>query len=178
MSIETRKTSTGAARYIARVRSGEQLVASKSFHRKKDAEAWEREQKHLLTTGRPIASRVAMTLDQLIARFQHSRLAGNPHTINTDDNNLAAIPRAIRARQLNTVQASDIREHLLAQLASGKAASTVARARTTLSALFTYAESEGFLQQPPRTHYEDDPAVVRCTTASFVVRNPKPGAFS
>lgn len=147
MSVETRTTRDGI-RYLARVKSGPKLVASKSFSRKKDAEAWEREQKHLLETGRPLPPSRRFTLEQLVKRFQTSRKGGNPHTINTDDNNLAALPSTLLARPVATIQASDVRAHLLAELHSGKAPATVARAKTTLSALFTYAETEGMLSQP------------------------------
>lgn len=147
MSIETRMTKTGV-RYLARVKSGPKLVASKTFSRKKDAEAWEREQKHLLETGRPLPPSRKFTLEQLVKRFQTSRQGGNPHTMNTDDNNLAALPKKLLARPVATIQASDIRAHLLAELHNGKAPATVSRAKTTLSALFTYAESEGMLGQP------------------------------
>lgn len=147
MSVEQRMTKSGV-RYLARVKSGPKLVASKTFTRKKDAEAWEREQKHLLETGRPLPPSRKFTLEQLVRRFQASRQGGNPHTINTDDNNLAALPPRLLARPVATIQASDIRSHLVAELHSGKAPSTVARAKTTLSALFTYAETEGMLSQP------------------------------
>lgn len=147
MSIEQRTTRAGV-RYLARVKSGPKLVASKTFTRKKDAEAWEREQKHLLETGRPLPPSKKFTLAQLITRFRASRRGGNPHTINTDDNNLAALSPSLVARPLATIQASDIRDHLMGELHRGKAPATVARARTTLSALFTYAEAEGMLSQP------------------------------
>ncbi|WP_341940362.1 hypothetical protein [Microbacterium sp. LWH10-1.2] len=147
MSIESRMTKAGV-RYLARVKSGPKLVASKTFSRKKDAEAWEREQKHLLETGRPLAPKRSFTLEELIVRFRTSRHGGNPHTINTDDNNLAALSPALRSRPLATIQASDIRSHLVGELNAGKAPSTVARAKTTLSALFTYADGEGLLSQP------------------------------
>lgn len=147
MSVEARSTKAGT-RYLARVKSGPKLVASKTFSRKKDAEAWEREQKHLLETGRPLPPSRKFSLDQLVQRFQTSRKGGNPHTINTDDNNLAALPPVLLARPVTTIQASDIRAHLMSELHDGKAPATVARAKTTLSALFTYAEAEGMLSQP------------------------------
>ncbi|MEJ1922243.1 hypothetical protein KHB019_001508 [Microbacterium sp. KHB019] len=80
--------------------------------------------------------------------FQRARASGNPHTIETDNNNLAALPKRLLVRPLGSIQADEIRDHLLAELRSGKAPSTVARAKTTLSALFTYAEEQGLLQQP------------------------------
>lgn len=110
-----------------------------SFTRKKDAEAWEREQTHLHDTGRPLSPKRKFTLAELVTRFKASRQGGNPHTINTDDNNLAALPPALLARSLAMIQASDIRAHLVSELELGKAPSTVARAKTTLSALFPCA---------------------------------------
>lgn len=148
MSVEARTGKTGKTRYLARVRSGEVLVASKTFGRKSDAEAWEREQKHLLDTGRPLPPTRKFTLGQLVGMFLLARKRGNPHTVDTDRNNLAALPKSLLARPLTSIQASDIRDHLLAELRAGKAASTVARAKTTLSALFTYADDQGLLHQP------------------------------
>ena len=148
MSIEARKTKAGKTRYLARVRSGTQLVASRTFDRKSDAEAWEREQKHLLDTGRPLPPKRKFTMQELVDRFLVAREGGNPHTVDTDRNNLAALPAALLRRSLATVQAGDIREHLLAELRGGKAPATVARAKTTLSALFTYADEQGYLHQP------------------------------
>ena len=148
MSVEARRAKTGKTHYLARVRSGEVLVASKAFGRKSDAEAWEREQKHLLDTGRPLPPTRKFTLGELVGMFLLARRRGNPHTVDTDRNNLAALPKSLLGRPLASIQASDIRDHLLAELRGGKAASTVARAKTTLSALFTYADDQGFLHQP------------------------------
>jgi integrase len=80
--------------------------------------------------------------------FLLARKSGNPHTVDTDRNNLAAIPTSLLARPFASIQASDIRNHLLAELRGGKAPTTVARAKTTLSALFTYADEQGLLHQP------------------------------
>ncbi len=80
--------------------------------------------------------------------FQEARKNGNPHTVDTDNNNLAALPKSLLVRPLASIQPADLREHLLAELRKGKAPSTVARAKTTLSALFTHAEQQGLLQQP------------------------------
>ncbi|WP_460798779.1 tyrosine-type recombinase/integrase [Microbacterium sp. GXF0217] len=148
MSIQVRKTADGRTRYLARVKVGEVHVASRTFGRKSDAERWEREQRHRFETGRPIAPKPNYTLAQLVETFQESRRHGNPKTIDTDNNNLAALPPALLRRPLTSIQAEDIQGHLLSELRSGKAPSTVARARTTLSALFTYAEERGMLEHP------------------------------
>jgi len=73
MSIETRRTKAGKPRYLARVKVGEVQVATKTFRRKSDAEAWEREQKHLLATGRPLPSTKTVTLSELVAMFKKAR---------------------------------------------------------------------------------------------------------
>ncbi|WP_193597852.1 tyrosine-type recombinase/integrase [Microbacterium sp. YJN-G] len=148
MSVETRKTSAGKTRYLARVKVGNVQVATKTFHRKSEAEAWEREQKHLLTTGRPLPPTKSISLGELVAMFQRARASGNPHTIDTDNHNLAALSKRLLVRPVSSIQAEDVREHLLAELQSGKAPATVARARTTLSALFTYAAEHDLLRQP------------------------------
>ncbi|MDQ0614080.1 integrase [Microbacterium sp. W4I4] len=148
MSVETRKTSAGKTRYLARVKVGNVQVATKTFHRKSDAEAWEREQKHLLTTGRPLPPTKSISLGELVVMFQRARESGNPHTIDTDNHNLAALSKRLLVRPLSSIQSDDVREHLIAELQSGKAPATVARARTTLSALFTYAAEHDLLRQP------------------------------
>lgn len=148
MSVEIRKTTAGKSRYLARVKMGNVQVATKTFTRKSDAEAWEREQKHLLTTGRPLPPTKAISLGELVTMFQKARANGNPHTIDTDNNNLAALSKRLLVRPVSSIQADEVREHLIAQLQSGKAPATVARAKTTLSALFTYAAEHDLLRQP------------------------------
>lgn len=146
--IEPRTTKEGKTYYLVRVKSGRKLVASKSFDTKRAAETWERKQKHLIETGRPLAPKRSFTFDELVTMFIDARKDGNPHTVDTDRDNLAALPKTLLARPLASIQAGDIRSHLLAQLRGGKAASTVARSKTTLSALFTFADEQGLLHQP------------------------------
>lgn len=147
MSIESRKTSTGKTYYLARVKSGRQLVASKSFSTKREAEAWERDQRHRLQTGRPLPPKRSFTLGELVQMFLNARASGNPHTVDTDRHNISALPQPLLNRPLASIQADDIREHLRTQLRH-KRPSTVAREKTTLSALFTYAAEQGLLHQP------------------------------
>ncbi|WP_171013275.1 tyrosine-type recombinase/integrase [Microbacterium sp. 2FI] len=148
MSIEARKTKTGKTYYYVRVKSGRQLVATRAFDTKREAETWERTQKHLLETGRPLPPKRSFTLNELVTMFLVSRERGNPHTVDTDRNNLAALPKSLLLRPLASIHAGHIREHLLAELRNGKMPSTVARSKTTLSALFTYAFDQGLLHQP------------------------------
>ncbi len=92
------------------------------------------------------------TLGNLVEMFLEARASGNPHTVDTDRHNIAALPNALLKRSLATIHAEDIRGHLITQL-KRKAPSTVAREKTTLSALFTYAAELGLLHQahPVRT---------------------------
>jgi hypothetical protein len=53
VSIETRRTKAGKTSYLVRVKSGRELVASKAFDTKREAETWERSQKHLIETAAP-----------------------------------------------------------------------------------------------------------------------------
>lgn len=147
MSIESRKTSAGKTYYLARVKSGRQLVASKSFSTKREAEAWERDQRYRLQTGRPLPPKRSFTLGELVQLFLDARASGNPHTVDTDRHNISALPQQLLNRPLASIQADDIREHLRGQLRE-KRPSTVAREKTTLSALFTYAAEQGLLHQP------------------------------
>lgn len=148
MSIEVRRTRAGKTYYVVRIKSGRELVASRAFDLKHDAEQWERQQKHLLETGRPLPPKKSFTLAHLIAQFQEARKDGNPHSVRTDNDNLAKLPSQLLLRSLASIQAEDIRAHLIAQLRQGLKPATVARAKTTLSALFTYADRQGLLHQP------------------------------
>ncbi|WP_375406373.1 hypothetical protein [uncultured Amnibacterium sp.] len=72
--------------------SGRQLVASKAFATKREAETWERQQRHVIESGRPLAPKRSFTLQELVTMFLTAREGGNPHTVDTDRNNLAALP--------------------------------------------------------------------------------------
>lgn len=146
--IETRKTKAGKTYYLVRVKAGREQVATKAFDTKREAQLWERAQKHLVETGRPLAPKSSLTLQELVDAFLTARADGNPHTVDTDRNNISALPKKLLARPLASIRSDDIRVHLLAELRVGKKPSTVARARTTLSALFTFADVQGLLHQP------------------------------
>jgi hypothetical protein len=106
-------------RIIGRRCARSRLVAarrSRQFSRKSDAERWEREQRHRLETGRQLAPKSSHTLAQLITAFQTSRERGNPHTIDTDNNTLALLPKSLVRRPLSSVQADDIRDHTSAMI--------------------------------------------------------------
>lgn len=152
MSIEVRKTADGRTYYYARVKSGRELVATRAFDTRREALAWERDQKHRVETGRPLPPKRSFTLGELVEMFLEARANGNPHTVDTDRNNIEALPKSLLVRPLSSIHGEDVRNHLIRQLLR-KAPSTVAREKTSLSALFTYAAEQGLLHQahPVRT---------------------------
>lgn len=126
------------------MKAGRVFIAAKAFDTKREAALWERDQKHRIETGRPLPPKRSVTLGELVEMFLAARANGNPHTVDTDRNNIAALPKSLLARPLASIQADDIRTHLRRQL-QRKKPSTVARERRTLSALFTYATEQGLL---------------------------------
>jgi len=162
MSVERRKTSTGAVRYVARIKSGRQLIASKTFDRKGDAETWEREQRRALSFGEFIPpTRSAMRFSELADQFLESRVGQiSPHSWRTDRDNLSGIPSWFGSRPLASIGESEILAYLTEQL-SFKARSTVQRARTTLSSVFAYAVREKMLVRNPVTGVRMPPGVGR-----------------
>ncbi len=190
MSIEVRKTAGGRTYYKARVKSGRELIATRAFDTRREAEAWERDQKHRIETGRPLPPKRSFTLGELVKMFLEARANGNPHTVDTDRNNIDALPKTLLTRPLSSIHGDDVRAHLIRQLAKKKP-STVAREKTTLSALFTYASEQGLLHQahPVRTMKKipelsatiqraispkDIPTPARLAEAIAVVRDKRP----
>jgi hypothetical protein len=90
-------TST-ASPYVARVKSGRQLVASNTFDRKGGAEAWEREQRRALAFGEFIPpTRSAIRFFEVAEKFLESRRGQiSPHSWRTDRDNLANVPPLVR----------------------------------------------------------------------------------
>ena len=145
--IEARKRSDGKTYYLVRLKSGRDFMGSRAFDTKREAEAWERDQKHRMETGRPLPPKRSFTLAELVDLFLEARAEGNPHTVDTDRHNIATLPPQLLKRPLASIHADDIRAHLMRQLRINMP-STVARLKTTLSALFTFAAEQGLLHQP------------------------------
>ena len=162
MSIERRQTSTGTVRYLARIKSGGQLVGSKTFARKSDAEAWEREQYRALAFGEFIPpTRSATRFSEVAAQFLEARRGQiSPHSWRTDRDNLANIPGWFAARPLSSIGESDILRYLTEQLAV-KAHSTVQRAKTTLGSVFAYAVREKMITRNPMRDVRMPPGETR-----------------
>ena len=150
MSIRRRPTKSGGAHFMVRIHRNGQVVATETFRRKGDAETWEREQYRALKLGEFIVpSQNTKRVADVIAEFLDSRRGQvAPHTWRTDRDNFANLPAAWGNRPISAITESDVMRHLTEELGS-KAYSTVARARTSLSALFQYALREKMRHRNP-----------------------------
>ena len=85
----------------------------------------------------------------VVDEFLESRVGQvAPHRWRTDRDNLANTPASWARLPVSAITEGDVLEHLTEQL-QGKAHSTVARARTTLSALFQYTLREKMRNKNP-----------------------------
>ena len=86
---------------------------------------------------------------EVVAAFLDARTSQvAAHSHRTDRDNLAALPAKLRARPIGSVCEADVLSFLTDQLKI-KERSTVARMRTSLSALFTYAMREKYVAAHP-----------------------------
>lgn len=148
--IEKRVLKDGSVRWKARIKSGGAVVAQQTFRLKSDAETWEREQMRAIQLGTFLPPQKAKTsLGDVVASFLAARTSQvSAHSHRTDRDNLAALPAKLRARPIGSVSEADVLGFLTGQLTI-KERSTVARMRTTLSALFTYAMREKYIATHP-----------------------------
>lgn len=148
--IEKRILKNGSVRWKARIKSGGMVVAQQTFRLKGDAETWEREQIRALQLGTFLPPQKAKTpLGEVVASFLAARTSQiSAHSHRTDRDNLAAVPSKLRARPIGSISEADVLNFLTDQLKT-KERSTVARMRTTLSALFTYAMREKYIATHP-----------------------------
>ena len=150
VSIERRRTRSGAARFNARVKHHGRLVASRTFLARSDAETWEREQYRALLLGQFITpGRGATPVGAVIDGFLESRRGQvGAHTWRTDKDNLASVGRAWGGWPISSIGEAEVLRFLTDQLRS-KAHSTVQRCRTTISSLFAYAVRERYVLKNP-----------------------------
>jgi integrase len=148
--IERRTLKDGSVRWKARIKSGGEVIAQQTFRLKGDAETWEREQIRALQLGTFLPPKKARTpLGEVVIKFLEARTSQvSAHSQRTDRDNLAALPPKLRARPIGSVSEADVLAFLTDQLKI-KERSTVARLRTSLSALFTYAMREKYVPSHP-----------------------------
>lgn len=138
MSITRPEPSPGVVRWRVRIWSGGRPLADQTFTTKLAAEAFERQQKEALNSGNFIApQRSRPPLSEVAAAFLTARVGQiAPHSLRTGRDNLASLPPAFMARSIGSISEADMLA-LLTDLLGSRAHSTVARIRTTLSALCT-----------------------------------------
>ena len=148
--IERRTLKDGSVRWKARIKSGGEVVGQQTFRFKGDAETWEREQIRALQLGTFLPPQRGKTpLGEVVAKFLDVRTSQvTAHSQRTDRDNLAALPPKLRARPIGSVSEAEVLGFLTDQLKI-KERSTVARMRTSLSALFTYAMREKYVAAHP-----------------------------
>ncbi len=145
MSIEVRKTADGRTYYYARVKSGRQLVATRAFDTRREAAKWER----IRSTGSRRVDRSpkrSFTLGNWSRCFSKRERRQSSYVDTDRDNNRGAARRLARAPLIFDPRRRHPKPPNLPS--SRKKPSTVAREKTTLSALFTYAAEQGLLHQP------------------------------
>lgn len=138
--IERRVLKSGDVRWRARVKNQGDVVADKTFTRRADAETWEREQYRALQLGSFVSPQLAKTsVRDVVEQFLEARRELiSAHSLRTDRDNLASLPATFLARPIGSITEADVLDALTLLLKS-RAHSTVARTRTSLSALFTWA---------------------------------------
>lgn len=143
------KTANG--RWRVWVKSGRKTVATKTFDRKADAQAWHDAQRRSLVLGEFVDPRAGrLTLDGALHDWLLARegtVAGS--TLTRDREIARALPRPILNRPLNSIRAADLDALWADLLRKGLARGTVARMRITLSALGTWSVNRGLIAKNP-----------------------------
>ncbi|MFS8083258.1 MAG: tyrosine-type recombinase/integrase [Ginsengibacter sp.] len=143
------KTSSG--RWRVWVKSGRRVVASRTFDRKSDAQAWHEAQKRSLSLGDFVDPRAGrITVREALREWLEERegtVAGS--TLSRDREIAKSLPVGLLSRPLNAIRPADLDSIWADLLRKGLARGTVARIRTTLSALGTWATKNGLLAKNP-----------------------------
>lgn len=142
------KTPNG--RFRVRVKSGRDVVASKTFDLKRDAQEWEAQQKRALTLGDFVDPRKGReSLGEALERWMEAR-SGTiaAKTLNVEGYALKRLSPALRNRPVSAVRTADLEAHygvMLQELARP----TVMRFRNILSSFYGWAVREGMVAKNP-----------------------------
>lgn len=141
----------GSTRWRAKVFSGGRLVTSKVFDLKRDADAWEAEQKRRLLTGQWVDPKAGtVPLREVIREYLAELASGNPKTFDTVEANLRLhVPASLQRLPIRTVTAGHLDAIYVDLLKKPLAKATVARVRDCLSSLYSWAIRKGYVQQNP-----------------------------
>ena len=147
MSIS--KTANG--RWRVRVKSGRQMVASRTFDLKRDAEVWEAAQKRALSLGDfvdPRAGResLGLVIDRWIMQ-RDGTVAST--TLKADRALLLNLTTALRNRPISAVTSADLEVAFTDLIKRGLARSSVVRYRAVLSSMFSWAMRSMLISRNP-----------------------------
>ncbi|MDB6425847.1 tyrosine-type recombinase/integrase [Curtobacterium sp. 20TX0008] len=149
MSVE--KTAAGS--YRVRIYHRGKQVTSRTFQRKKEAEAWELSQRALLASGAWTNPRNGdVPLGEVIQEFLEERRGlVSQHTFDTDEANLRLhVPTAMKRRPLASLNRQVLRR-FVNELTRTKKYGTAKRIRESLSAVLAYAVQMEYLPHNPIT---------------------------
>lgn len=143
------KTANG--RWRVRVKSGRQMVASRTFDLKRDAEAWEAAQKRALSLGDfvdPRAGResLGLVVDRWIKQ-REGTVAST--TLKADRALLLNLTIPLRNRPISAVTSADLEVAFTDLIKRGLARSSVVRYRAVLSSMFSWAMRSKLISKNP-----------------------------
>lgn len=142
---------TDSGRWRVRIKDGRRDVASKTFDRKADAEAWESAQRRSLVLGDWIDPRAGReALRGALVRWMDGR-AGlvASSTLKADRGRLAYLSPALGNLPVNAVRPSDVQTLLDALSRRGLSPASVTRVRALLSSFYGWARREGMTATNP-----------------------------
>lgn len=132
------------------VKNGRQIVATKTFDLKRDADTWHDIQKRQLALGDIVDPKAGkVTLSRALQDWMTARegtVAGS--TFQEEGYTLKRIPTTLGNRPVNTVRPADL-DALYATLLRKLARSSVMRFRNTLSSFYSWAQREGMVAANP-----------------------------
>lgn len=145
--MSVRKLPSG--RWHARLKSGRQYVAGKTFDTRRDAQAWLARERAAIAGGiDPRAGRtVVRTL--LTNWLEERKITVTPKTYVADAALPRLLPTSVAALQIGAVTDRDVSRALVALTRQGLAESSVRRFRASLSAFFAWAVRERIIASNP-----------------------------
>ncbi len=144
MSVQRIVISTGQATYKARVKSGGRQVATRTFDRRADAVAWEREQSQRLRQGDWIDPRRGhVTLAAVASGWLDARGGVKRRTRETDESNWRVhIEPAFGKRPLSSITTAEVSEWAGRLVNDGRSPATAKRALATLRSILSHAMAD------------------------------------
>lgn len=145
MSVQRYTTPSGQVRYRARVKSHGREVARRTFTRKRDAQAWEEDQKRRLRMGEWIDPRRGrVPLDQVAPDWLLSRQAVKRNTQVTERHSWEKhIKPRFGSAPVASITSSEVASWVGGLVSSGLAPSTAARHLAAMRALLAFAVDDG-----------------------------------